>query len=96
MKIAPTFGCAKSWRERTEMSNLNIIYLIPLLLIIYVNSFYHFISKSTSETLNLFLGLTAIYSIALIFSIIIFLIKSDSVSFVVSKIKAMNWKLWRK
>lgn len=70
------------------MGDLSISYLAPLFLVICANSFYHFISKSTPETLNPFLGLTATYSVALVFSAVLFLCtKSDSVSLEVSRIK---------
>lgn len=71
------------------MKYLNIIYLSPLLLVIGANSLYHFISKNTSASLNPFLGLTATYSIALIFSIILFtLTKNACFSVEISKIKS--------
>lgn len=74
------------------MNYLNITYLAPLLLVIAANSFYHFISKNTSASLNPFLGLTATYGIALIFSLILFwLTKNASLSVEISKIKAANF-----
>ena len=74
------------------MGNLSITYLAPLFLVICANSFYHLISKSTPETLNPFWGLTATYSVALIFSATLFLFtKSDSISFEVSRIKWSNF-----
>lgn len=74
------------------MNYLNITYLAPLLLVIGANSFYHFISKNTSASLNPFLGLTATYSIALIISIILFLLtKNACLSVEISKIKATNF-----
>lgn len=74
------------------MNHLNIAYLAPLLLVIGANSCYHFISKNTSASLNPFFGLTATYSVALVFSIILFILtKNACLAVEISNIKVTNF-----
>lgn len=76
------------------MGDGSIPYLAPLFLVICANSFYHFVSKSTPATLNPFLGLTATYGVALVFSAVLFLVtKTGSLSFEVSRIKWSSFLL---
>lgn len=61
------------------MNNSNFLYVIPILLVILSNVFYHMFSKNTPSDVNPFLGLIATYGVALISSILLFfLTKKES------------------
>jgi len=73
------------------ISNLNISYFAPLLLVIGANSIYHFTTKNTPAELNPFFGLMVTYSTALVLSIMLFIVtKSNSITFEITKIKWTN------
>ena len=70
------------------MNNMSFSYLAPLLLVICANTAYHFTSKSTPTALNPFLGLTVTYSIALVFSIVLFAFtKNENMMIEIGKIR---------
>lgn len=56
------------------MNTATILYLFPLLLVIFSNVFYHIMSKQIPVSLNPFLGLTLTYAVAFCISIVLFLL----------------------
>lgn len=68
---------------------MDFLFIIPFLLVVCGNSFYHFLSKSISQSLNPFLALTVTYGFAFFLSIVIFLFtKNDLFS---NEFEKINW-----
>lgn len=68
---------------------MDLLFIIPFLMVVSGNSFYHFLSKSISESLNPFLALTVTYGFAFILSIALFLFtKSNAFS---NEFLKLNW-----
>lgn len=76
------------------MNNLNFLYVMPILLVILSNVFYHMFSKNTPSDVNPFLGLIATYGVALISSILLFfLTKKESLLLEMDKMNISNFLL---
>lgn len=71
-----------------------LFYILPLLLVIVCNIFYHLISKTTPATLNPFAALTATYGVALLGSFLLFLLtKKETLTTALSTLKPGNFLL---
>ncbi len=76
------------------MNNLNYLYIMPILLVILSNVFYHMFSKNTPSDVNPFLALIATYGVALVSSILLFfLTKKESLIMEMSKMNISNFLL---
>ncbi|MDS0525166.1 transporter [Clostridium sp. SHJSY1] len=57
---------------------MNINYLMPLLIVVICNLFYHLISKNIESNTNIFIGLFVTYGVACLISVVTFLITSKN------------------
>ncbi|EFR42878.1 hypothetical protein [Dialister micraerophilus] len=73
---------------------MDFAFIIPFLVVVTGNSFYHFLSKSISQYLNPFLGLTVTYGFAFLLSIGLFLFtRTDNFSIEISKLNWVNFAM---
>ena len=73
---------------------MDFAFIIPFLVVVTGNSFYHFLSKSISQYLNPFLGLTVTYGFAFLLSIGLYLFtRTDNFSIEISKLNWVNFAM---
>lgn len=65
-------------------------YILPILIVVISNSFYHISAKSTPQGLHPFMSLTLTYLIAAVLSIILFFVTGRNTD-MVTELKKVNW-----
>lgn len=69
------------------------MYYLPVLVIVGSNACYDISAKSFPDTLNPQAGLTAVYLIAGVITLIIFFVTSESKNFI-AEVKKVNWAVF--
>lgn len=64
--------------------------ILPLAMVVLSNTFYHFISKKTPSNSNALLSLAVTYSVAAIFTFVMFIIGNHG-STITAELKKLNW-----